>query len=83
MFWRQIDSFNFKVLNLLIVEIKNLQIKMIMDSLEYGSSRLFGITLYNSFRPGDTYMSVDWSSLVQVMVCCLFGNKPLPEPILT
>ena len=56
MFWRQIDSFNFKVLNLLIVEIKNLQIKMIMDSLEYGLSRLFGIRLYNSFRPGDTYM---------------------------
>ena len=24
-----------------------------------------------------------WSTLVQAMACCLFGTKPLPEPVLT
>ena len=35
-------------------------------------------------KPGDTLIC-QWtvSSLVQVMACCLFGGKPLPEPMLT
>ena len=37
----------------------------------------------NSLRPSDAYMR-QWneSSLVQVMACCLFGTKPLSEPML-
>ena len=30
----------------------------------------------NSLRPGDI---IPWSTLVQVMACCLFSIKPLPE----
>ena len=38
---------------------------------------------HNSSPPSATYMR-QWtgSSLLQVMVCCLFGAKPLPEPML-
>ena len=37
----------------------------------------------NSSPPIDAYMR-QWggSSLFQVMACCLFGAKPLPEPML-
>ena len=39
--------------------------------------------LFNSLRLGDAYMR-HWtgSSLVQIMACCLFGAKPLSEPML-
>ena len=38
---------------------------------------------FNSSPSSATYMR-QWtrSTLVQVMVCCLFGAKPLPEPML-
>ena len=36
----------------------------------------------NSLRPSDEYMSVNLSSLVQIMVCRLIGAKPLSEPML-
>ena len=37
----------------------------------------------NSSTPSATYMRQSTgSSLVQVMACCLFSTKPLPEPIL-
>ena len=38
----------------------------------------------NSSPPSAAYMH-QWngSALVQVMACCLFGTKPLPEPMLT
>ena len=28
-----------------------------------------------------TFLSASW--LIQIMACCLFGNKPLPEPMIT
>ena len=38
----------------------------------------------NSLRLGDTYMHHgNGSSLVKAKACCLFGAKPLPEPMLT
>ena len=38
---------------------------------------------FTHLPPSDAYMR-QWtgSSLVQVMACCLFGDKPLPEPML-
>ena len=38
----------------------------------------------NSSPPNATYMR-QWtgSTLVQVIACCLFGTKPLPEPMLS
>ena len=50
-----------------------------------GTSRfhLLVPSLINSLRPCDAYMR--WQprpSLVQVMACCLFGTKPLSEPML-
>ena len=38
----------------------------------------------NTLRPVDTFMrQIAGPSLVQIMVCRLFGAKPFPEPILT
>ena len=39
---------------------------------------------FKSSPPGAAYIR-QWtvSTLVQVMVCCLFGTKPLPEPMLS
>ena len=38
----------------------------------------------NSLLPGDTiYHQGTGSSLVQIIACCLFGAKPLPEQMLT
>ena len=41
------------------------------------------IQMVNSFPPRATYMH-QWSgsALVQLMACCLYGAKPLPEPML-
>ena len=41
------------------------------------------ISWVNSSSPSAAYMR-QWSgsALVQVMACCLFGTKPLPEPML-
>ena len=41
-------------------------------------------SVINSSPPSVAYMN-RWtrSALVQVMACCLFGAKPLPEPMLT
>ena len=41
------------------------------------------LTVINSSPPSAAYMR-QWTgpSLVQVMACCLFGTKPLPEPML-
>ena len=39
--------------------------------------------LINSLRPSDAYMHQQHiKSLVQIMVCCLFGAEPLSEPML-
>ena len=41
------------------------------------------ICLFNSSPPSATYMSQwIWSALVLIMVCRLFGVKPLSEPVL-
>ena len=43
-----------------------------------------GGTIVNLLRPRDVYMRRwTWSSLVQIMVWCLFGAKPLSKPMLT
>ena len=44
---------------------------------------LNGKTFVSSFPPSTAYMC-QWSrsALVQVMACCPFGTKPLPEPML-
>ena len=42
--------------------------------------RVTGPLWLNSMRPSDA--SVNWSSLLQIMACCLVGAKPLSEPML-
>ena len=38
---------------------------------------------HNSLKPSDTYICISITmSLVQIMACCLFSNKPLSEPML-
>ena len=38
-------------------------------------------SLFHSLRPGDAlYLSLNWITMVWVMVCCLFCTKPLHEP---
>ena len=45
--------------------------------------KFFGLQYINSCTPSATYMC-RWtrSALVQIMACCLFGTKPLSEPML-
>ena len=41
------------------------------------------VHVVNLSPPSATYMHQwTWSSLVQVMACCLFGANPLPDPML-
>ena len=42
-----------------------------------------GLQRFNSSRPSATYMR-QWIrlTLVEIMACCLFGTKPLSEPML-
>ena len=44
---------------------------------------LIPLFYFNSSPPSDAYMH-QWtgSAIVQVMACCLFGDKPSPEPML-
>ena len=46
------------------------------------SSEALWSTIINSFRPCDAYMHCVGPSLVQIMACCLWGTKPLSEPVL-
>ena len=39
-----------------------------------------GVSSFNSLRPSDAYMSVNFPSLVQIMACRLVGFKPLSKP---
>ena len=54
----------------------------------YGDShhqdKMVSLCNFNSSPPGAAYMH-QWtgSALVQIMAWCLFGTKPLPEPMLT
>ena len=48
-----------------------------------GANELIQMGLVMSLRLSDAiWCQTSWPTLVQVMACCLFNNKPLPKPVL-
>ena len=66
----------------------NLNTKSNMQRIEGGESpyelcHTNGFIIKSLWPNDDVWHQTSWSTLVQVMAWCLFGTKPLPEPMLT